>query len=166
MSVPKADREIRKEHQVRFSSQLTRGVLLTAAAGTAVAGIAACSSNNSSSNASASASTSASTSSASPTSTGTTSPTSCTISALSTAVPGGGTVIKYACGNTGSKEIAAVKYNPGGKTVWMYVNKDQWQADDSIANQVCGTASAGLPQALLDMCPSATPSPSASKSKK
>ena len=81
-------------------------------------------------------------------------------------VPGGGTVVKYACGNTGSKEIAAIRYNPGNKLEWLYVKDNKWQTDNSIQNEVCGGASAGLPDALLAMCPSVSPSPSTSKSKK
>lgn len=140
--------------------------ILAATGALAVGSLAACSgsSNNASTSPTATPTTAAPTTT-SPTPT--TSPTqshpvgaTCTKSSLTSIVPNSATITKFNCGTTGGGQIAAVQYVPTGgpsnaKSVvfaktsgvggqWDLVNKDQ----------ICGTASAGLPPEILAYCKS------------
>lgn len=126
---------------------------LVAAAGVLAMGSLAACSGSSSDNASASAS--ATTASASPTqSPSETHPVgaTCDESSLSSVVPSGATINTFKCGSTGDGQIAAVEYGPGTNIIfakatgvggsWEIINK----------NEICGTASAGLPASVLAFC--------------
>lgn len=137
---------------------VVKAASMAAVATFAVAGLAACSgSQNNSSSASP-------TTTSSPTNTG--SPThspshtgsspyvgaTCTKESLSSVIPSSATITTFHCGSTGDGEIAGIVYGPGtnvqfAKTTgiggpWQPVNKDT----------ICGTASAGLPDAILALC--------------
>lgn len=127
-------------------SALTRGALVVVAAGTVVAGVAACSSNNTSSSPTATA--------ASPTSS--TMNTTCNIQALSVAIPQSAKVIRFACGSTGTTEIAAIQADPGKTVFWAKLEGQKWVPASELQDQVCGAASAGYSDQLLSFC---TPKP-------
>lgn len=76
----------------------------------------------------------------------------CTKASLQTVTPDGAQINAFKCGSTGDGQVAAVEYGPGVNVVfaqttgiggpWEIINK----------NKVCGTASAGLPPAVLAFC--------------
>lgn len=124
---------------------------LVAAAGIlAVGSLAACSgSSDSSQSASPTATeTSASASSTETHEVGAT----CDKGSLQTVVPQGANINVFKCGSTGDGQIAAVQYGPGVNVVFAKTTGvgGQWQIIDK--NEICGTASAGLPASVLAFC--------------
>jgi hypothetical protein len=90
---------------------------------------------------------------ASPTTTPTSSPTTgslCTEEAIMAAIPEGSTMVKYNCANVAGTEWAAVEVDPGPTVFFLQASGETW--DVSTSDEVCGTASAGLPPELLDYC--------------
>ncbi|MCB0921224.1 MAG: hypothetical protein KDC08_05345 [Actinobacteria bacterium] len=129
-----------------------RSVILIA--GLSVAALAACS-GSSSSDTSPAETTPAASPTASPTQTAalpTTSPTDslCTEEAILAAIPEGSEMVKYNCADVSGTQWAAVEVNPGPTVFFLQASGDTW--DVSTSDEVCGTASAGLPPELLDYC--------------
>ena len=125
-------------------------------AGLSVAALAGCSDSSSSSEASPTQTTASPVTSPTPTETTaspTTSPTSgslCSEEAIMAAIPEGSEMVKYNCANVAGTEWAAVEVQPGPTVFFLQANGDTW--DVSTSDEVCGTASAGLPPELLDYC--------------
>ena len=72
-------------------------------------------------------------------------------------------MVSFHCGSTGGGEIAGVKVNPGPTVFFLETKNGKWEVINS--DKICGTASAGLPPAVLAYCTSAsTKSASPSKS--
>jgi hypothetical protein len=135
----------------------THAVILIA--GLSVAALTGCSSSSSSSETSPTptetvASPTPTETAASPTPTETTaSPTSgslCSEEAIMAAIPEGSEMVKYNCANVSGTEWAAVEVQPGPTVFFLQASGDTW--DVSTSDEVCGTASAGLPPELLDYC--------------
>ena len=126
----------------------------------AVAALGACSgSSDSSSSSSPTQSQSAS---------GSSSGASCTSESLSGALPNSAQITSFNCSGTGGGEIAAVRFNPGPTVQFLKLQNGKWEVIN--ADQVCGTASAGLDPKVLAYCtdtptksPTKSPSKSASK---
>lgn len=119
----------------------------------ATAGMAACSSSSTPSN-----SASPTTSSASPTPSPTTSSpepvvgATCTAQSIQSALPEGASVKAFKCGSTGDGQIAGVSYGPGNNIIFLKTTGigGPWEVVNK--NTICGTASAGLPPAVLAFC--------------
>lgn len=131
-----------------------RRILLAAGAATALTfAMTACSSGSSSSEG---------TSSPQPTSAEpTVSPTTsdlCTDTAILGALPQDASLVRFDCADVGGTEWAAAEVNPGPTVFFLQANNGTW--DVSTSDEVCGTASAGLPPKLLDYCTAASPTAS------
>lgn len=74
----------------------------------------------------------------------------CNGEVIAAALPSGSKVLAFDCANVSGTEWAAVKVNPGPTVFFLQWNDGNW--DVSTADEVCGTASAGLPAKLLDYC--------------
>ena len=74
----------------------------------------------------------------------------CTAEAILAALPAGATMEKFTCADVSGKLWAAARVDPGNTVFFLQWNGTAWNAEDS--DSVCGTASAGLPQKLLDYC--------------
>ena len=74
----------------------------------------------------------------------------CTADAILAALPGGATMEKFDCADVSGQLWAAARVDPGDTAFFLQWNGTAWDAEDS--GSVCGTASAGLPQKLLDYC--------------
>jgi hypothetical protein len=74
----------------------------------------------------------------------------CTADAILAALPGGATMEKFTCADVSGQLWAAARVDPGDTAFFLQWNGTAWNAEDS--DSVCGTASAGLPQKLLDYC--------------
>ena len=85
----------------------------------------------------------------------------CTSEAILAALPGGATMVEFGCANDGDVEWAAARTNPGNTLFFLRWDGHRWKAE--VADAVCGTASAGIPEALLDYCPAPSPSPTTAK---
>lgn len=85
----------------------------------------------------------------SPTSTATTS-SLCSESAILGALPESAEMVSYTCADVSGTEWAAAKVNPGPTVFFLQASGDTW--DVSTSDEICGTASAGLPSELLDYC--------------
>lgn len=121
-----------------------------AVAGTALA-LTGCSSGTSTSAQSPSPSPSAPT--ASPTETG-----RCSSEAILAVLPEGATMVRFDCESVEGTQWAAAEVEPGPTVFFLQESGDTWNV--STSDEVCGTASAGLPPKLLDYC--TAPSASAS----
>lgn len=140
---------------MRINSPIGRGVAVAMGATAMVAALGACSSNsNSSSSASPTPTETKTTSSASPTSSGAT----CTSESIQGAIPSTAKIQSFHCGSTGGGEIAAVRYTPGPTVLFLETKNGKWAVINP--DQVCGTASAGLPPAVLAYCTAASPTKS------
>ena len=82
----------------------------------------------------------------------TSSPTSslCSESAILDAIPEGSEMVRYDCAEVGDELWAATEVKPGPTVFFLKANNDQW--DVMTEDEVCGTASAGLPDSILDYC--------------
>ncbi len=101
-------------------------------------------------------------STSSPTSTATATPTAsptvspvgapCTGAALSEVVPSGGQLQSFICANVGAERWAAGQYmsGPSVENFFAKAQNGTWKAINK--EEVCGAASAGLPQKILDYC--------------
>jgi hypothetical protein len=87
----------------------------------------------------------------------------CTSEAILAALPGGATMVEFGCADAGDVEWAAARTNPGDTLFFLRWDERRWKAEE--ADAVCGTASAGIPEALLDYCPVPSPSPSPTAAK-
>lgn len=88
---------------------------------------------------------------ASPTSTGgSTTSALCSEEAILNALPESSEMVSYTCADVAGTEWAAAKVNPGPTVFFLQANGNTW--DVSTSDEVCGTASAGLPPSLLDYC--------------
>ena len=128
-----------------------RAALLLAALPIAAVALAGCSSSGSSD----------ASSSPSPTPTSSTSA-SCSPDALLAAVPSGAEMLHYDCAEVGGQEWAALEVNPGNTVFFLEWNGTAWDAMTS--DDVCGTASAGVPEELLSYCQTPTPTPTTTQS--
>ena len=136
---------------MRVDSRIGRGFAVAVGTTAAVAALGACSSGNSSSSSSTSASaTGSSSSSSTATSNPTNSGASCTSESLLSALPNGAKMVSFHCGSTGNGQIAGVKVNPGPTVFFLETKDGKWVVINS--DRVCGTASAGLPPAVLAYC--------------
>lgn len=131
----------------------SRGVLFAAVAGVGLAALVGCSSN-ANSNTSTSPTT---TSSASASQTATNAGLVCNDTTILAALPSGAKMVSFHCANVSGDMWAAAKVNPGGTVYFLRVKDNKWTVIQ--ADEICGTASAGLPPSLLAYC--ATPSPTA-----
>lgn len=138
-----------------LTSILRKSALLVSGVGIAALTVTGCSSSSDT------------TPSASPTltsATATTSPVAaeCTEGSILAALPEGSTMVKYNCADVSGTQWAAAKVDPGPTVFFLQEKNSTW--DVSTADSVCGTASAGLPETLLNYCsnntsPTATVSP-------
>lgn len=102
--------------------------------------------------------TSSPTSTMSPTASPTASPTvspigaPCTSVALSAVLPSGAQLQSFVCASTGAERWAAGQYTSGPAVENFFAKAEggSWKAVNS--EEICGTASAGLPQKILDYC--------------
>ncbi|MGV1036005.1 MAG: hypothetical protein ACOYD0_03120 [Candidatus Nanopelagicales bacterium] len=138
-----------------LASILRKSALLVSGVGIAALTVAACSSSSDTTPSQSPTPTSA---------TATTSPVTaeCTTDSILAALPEGSTIVKYNCANVAGTQWAAVKVNPGPTVFFLQEKNSTW--DVSTSDEVCGTASAGLPETLLNYCsnntsPTATVSP-------
>ncbi len=132
----------------------THAVILIA--GLSVAALAGCSGSSSSSDATPTQTAASPVTSPTPTETEaspTVSPTTsdlCTEEAILAAIPEGSEMVKFTCSDVDGTQWAAAEVQPGPTVFFLQDNGGTW--DVSTSDEVCGTASAGLPEALLDYC--------------
>lgn len=74
----------------------------------------------------------------------------CSEQSLLAALPEGSEMVKFNCASVSGTQWAAVEVNPGPTVFFLQDNGGTW--DVSTSEEVCGTASAGLPPELLDYC--------------
>lgn len=74
----------------------------------------------------------------------------CTEADLAAALPEGSTVSKYDCADVEGTEWAAVEVSEGPTVFFLTRDGDRW--DVSTSDEICGAASAGLPDSLLSYC--------------
>lgn len=122
-------------------------------------GLAACSSGSSGGSSptpTTPAPTSASATSAEPTQSPSTEGAPCTEEALQAALPAGSTIVSFECASVTDQQWAGGKATaPGGEVVWFAkadAPSTTWEAVEP--DEICGTASAGLPPKILALCPS------------
>lgn len=132
-----------------------------AIAGLAVASLAGCSSGSSSDAASSTpaetspaASSSAPSESPSGDASATTSQPACDETAILAALPESSKMIKYTCNTAGVEYWAAAEVDPGPTVFFLKWTGDTW--DPMMSDDVCGTASAGLPEDILAYCEDAS----------
>lgn len=143
-------------------SHIGRGVALVGGASVVVLALGACSGSSDSSSSSSPTPTQ---SSATATSTATSSGASCTAESLQSVLPNGAKVTSFNCSGTGGGEIAAVRFNPGPTVQFLKLRNGTWEPIN--ADEICGTASAGLDPKVLAYCSGTetkSPTKSASKS--
>jgi hypothetical protein len=93
--------------------------------------------------------------SASPT-TSTTSPTAsptnvlCTETAILDAIPDGSKMVRFDCAQAGDEYWAATEVKPGPTLFFLRDDDSAWTVE--TADAICGTASAALPEKILDYC--------------
>lgn len=96
------------------------------------------------------------TATASPTATPTASPTStggaCTAAALQASLPSGAKLQSFTCANVGGTRWAAGQYMTGPEVANFFAKSEGGSWTSVSADEICGTASAGLPQKILDYC--------------
>ncbi len=92
-----------------------------------------------------SGSTASSTSAAAPSA-----PADCSTESILKALPAGSTMVKYQCADAAGVTWAAAAVNPGPTVFFLQLKNGSWSAQ--TADEVCGTASAGLPPAIVDFC--------------
>lgn len=129
-----------------------RLLTVTGAGAAMVVGMAACSSSSSSTEASPAES---------PAQPATASPTSgdlCTAEAILASVPQGATMVRFDCETVAGTQWAAAEVEPGPTVFFLQEQNGTW--DVSTSDEVCGTASAGLPPKLLAYCTSSSPTAS------
>jgi len=126
-----------------------RAAIACAAVPVALAAMAGCSSDDEPDTPASSSTSSSSTPTSAATSGG---GGDCTEESLLSALPGGATMVKYTCASAGDEQWAAAEVNPGHTVFFLKWNGSSWDAETS--DDICGTASAGLPSELLDYCPS------------
>lgn len=85
----------------------------------------------------------------SPTPTSTSSET-CSEQSILSALPEGSEMVRFDCADVSGTTWAAAEVKPGPTVFFLQDNAGTW--DVSTSDEVCGTASAGLPQKLLDYC--------------
>ena len=138
------------------SLRSTHAVALVA--GLSIAALAGCSSSSSTSESTPTPTQTAASPVASPApteteTTPTASPTTgdlCTEEAILAAIPEGSEMVKFNCADVSGTQWAAVEVQPGPTVFFLQASGDTW--DVSTSDEVCGTASAGLPPELLDYC--------------
>jgi hypothetical protein len=74
----------------------------------------------------------------------------CTSQKILAALPGGATMQQFSCAEVGGTQWAAARVDPGPTVFFLQWDGRRWNAQDS--KSVCGTASAGLPETLLQYC--------------
>lgn len=123
-----------------------------ALAGVAALAFTGCSGSSSSSPSASPSPAQSTTQPASPTASPSGSATSdaCNADAILAALPTGSELVKFDCSDVSGTLWAAAEVNPGPTVFFLQQNGDTWQA--STADEVCGTASAGWPEVLLDYC--------------
>lgn len=96
------------------------------------------------------------TATSSPTATPTVSPTStggaCTSAALQASLPSGAKLQSFTCANVGGTRWAAGQYMTGPEVANFFAKSEGGSWTSVSADEICGTASAGLPQKILDYC--------------
>lgn len=117
--------------------------------------LSACSAGSGGSGASSPAATSAAPTTAAPTDAE-----GCTAESLLAALPAGATMVRFDCESVSGTQWAAVEVEPGPTVFFLQQQGGTW--DVSTSDEICGTASAGLPPKLLDYCASPSSSPSLS----
>ncbi len=86
----------------------------------------------------------------SPTSSPTETDSLCSEQGILAVLPEGSEMVKYNCADVSGTQWAAVEVNPGPTVFFLQASGGSW--DVSTSDEVCGTASAGLPPELLDYC--------------
>lgn len=76
----------------------------------------------------------------------------CSAESIASALPGGSEVVKFDCADVSGTEWAAASVSPGPTVFFLQWSGGAWKAETS--DEVCGTASAGLPEVLLSYCQS------------
>ena len=130
----------------------TRVLTVSGATAELVLGMAACSSSSSSTEASPAAS------SAQPATASPTAGDACTAEAILASVPQGATMVRFDCETVEGTLWAAAEVEPGPTVFFLQEQNGTW--DVSTSDEVCGTASAGLPPKLLAYCTSSSPTAS------
>lgn len=121
--------------------------LLAAGAASLALTLGACSSGSSTGGASTPAATSAAPTTAAPTQAG-----GCTAESILAVLPEGATIVRFDCESVSGTEWAAAEVEPGPTVFFLQQRSGTW--DVSTSDEICGTASAGLPPKLLDYCSS------------
>jgi hypothetical protein len=137
-----------------------RAAVVLAAAPVLVIGLAACSAPSGGGTTGGSSSSSpGSPSSSSSSGSGTRS--DCSAATILAALPTGATMEQYDCARAGDTEWAAARVEPGNTVFFLQRKAGAWDA--MTGDDVCGTASAGLPEDLLAYCSptSSSPTPAA-----
>lgn len=129
--------------------------LLAVGAATLALALGACSSGTSTDSTTTPAATSAAPTSAAPTEGA-----GCTAESLLAVLPEGATMVRFDCESVSGTEWAAVEVQPGPTVFFLQQQGDTW--DVSTSDEICGTASAGLPPKLLDYCSAESSSPTSS----
>lgn len=137
---------------------MKRLVTLCAVGSLTVAALSACSDSSSDSAASPAASPAQTSAAPSPTQTtaspspATASPTTdlCSEESILAAIPEGSEMVRYDCADVSGTQWAAAEVDPGPTVFFLQAAGDTWQV--STSDEICGTASAGLPPKLLDYC--------------
>ena len=134
-----------------------RAGVFAAASAMGILALAGCSSNNNSS-----PTESPTTAATSATSSPTNNAASCTEESILNALPSGSTMVRYHCADVSGTQWAAAEISPGPTVYFLEMTGDQWSV--STSDSICGTASAGLPDALLSFCPGSSPTTSPTSS--
>ncbi len=76
----------------------------------------------------------------------------CTSAALTEVLPSGAQLQSFVCASTGAERWAAGQYTSGPSVENFFAKAEggTWKSVNS--EEICGTASAGLPQKILDYC--------------
>lgn len=144
-----------------MSQMIKRMSVVVPVVGLGLAAVAGCSSSSSSSSPSPSGKSATATSSPthSASSSATHSPSAspakatCSKQAVQAVLPKGETVSEYKCADAGVEYWAAGTATKDGKNVSFFLKSNGGKWTTVPADQICGTASAGLPPEILGYCP-------------
>lgn len=76
----------------------------------------------------------------------------CTATALQASLPSGAQLQSFTCANVGGTRWAAGQYMSGPEVANFFAKSEGGSWTSVSSDEICGTASAGLPQKLLDYC--------------
>lgn len=140
---------------IGVDKKLRMSVTILATGVMSVAALAGCSGSTSDTAASPTASTAPTSAAPSPSPTQTTASPStstdlCSEEAILAALPQGSEMSRFDCADVAGVQWAAAEVQPGPTVFFLQDADGTW--DVSTSDEICGTASAGLPPKLLDYC--------------